>query len=130
MDIRWIGPLLLTLPLAAPAAADQTNRFVGSEVCKTCHANVWLNFYKNPHFKSVASGKETPEMSGCEGCHGPGGNHIAANGGKATIKVFSTLTPTETLDTCLGCHSKDISKSNIRRSPHTEANVVCTNCHS
>jgi DmsE family decaheme c-type cytochrome len=130
MKTRWTGLLFLTLPLAAPAAPEQPNQFVGSEACKTCHADVWLNFYKNPHYKSVAFGKETPAMTGCEGCHGPGGNHVAGHGAKAAIKVFPASTPAETLDACLGCHSKDISKSNIRRSPHTEANVVCTNCHS
>lgn len=128
--MRWPGLLFLTLPLAVPAAPEQPNQFTGSEACKTCHADVWLNFYKNPHFRSAASGKETPAMTGCEGCHGPGGNHVAANGAKSAIKAFSGFTPAETLDACLGCHSKDISKSNIRRSPHTEANVVCTNCHS
>ena len=47
--------------------------------------DVWLNFYKNPHYKSIASGKEPPERTGCEGCHGPGQAHVEARGGKATI---------------------------------------------
>jgi len=128
MRIVWTA-LLLPMLLVGQAAS-QTNQFVGSEVCKTCHPNVWLNFYKNAHYKTIASGKQIPAQTGCEGCHGPGGNHVAAKGGKATIKSFSALTPTEALDTCIGCHSRDISKSNIRRSAHTEADVVCTNCHS
>jgi DmsE family decaheme c-type cytochrome len=105
-------------------------QYVGSEVCKTCHADVWLNFYKNPHFKSIASGKETPDKTGCEGCHGPAGKHIAARGGKATIGAFSNFTPQQALDTCLTCHSKDISRANIRHSPHTEADIACNSCHS
>jgi DmsE family decaheme c-type cytochrome len=120
----WICALPLLLP------AQQANHYVGSEACKTCHADVALNFYKNPHFKSVASGKEPPEKTGCEGCHGPGGDHVAAGGGKATIKAFSNFTPQQTLETCLTCHSKDISRANIQRSPHTEADVVCSTCHS
>jgi len=139
------GTALLFLPLllhgqTAPQTAPQpANRYLGSEVCRTCHADVWLNFPRNPHFKSIAlsqSGnssnfsKTEPEKIGCEGCHGPGGDHVAARGGKATIRAFSTFTPEQTLTACLGCHSKDISKANIRRSPHTEADVVCTNCHS
>lgn len=116
--------------LAAPISLAAANTFVGSTVCKTCHPNVWLNFSKNPHFKSIASGKESPEKTGCEGCHGAGGDHVAARGGKATIKAFSLFTPGQALDTCLTCHSKDISRANIRRSAHTEADVVCTNCHS
>jgi DmsE family decaheme c-type cytochrome len=128
--MRWIAFLFLPLLLHGQPAPQPANRYVGSEVCETCHPDVWLNFPRNPHYKSVASGKELPAKTGCEGCHGPGGDHAAARGGKATIGAFSTFTPEKTLGTCLGCHSKDVSKANIRRSPHTEANVVCTNCHS
>src|SRR5690348_12273353 len=63
------------------------NTYVGSMVCKTCHPDVWSTFYKNPHFTSVASSTEKPENTGCEGCHGPGGAHVKAHGGKATIVV-------------------------------------------
>jgi DmsE family decaheme c-type cytochrome len=106
------------LPFCA-SAQTAANKFVGGEACKVCHSDVWFNFYKNPHFKT-----------GCEGCHGPGGNHVAAHGGKATIRAFSLMSSDEVLNTCLECHSKDLSRANIRRSAHTEADVVCSNCHS
>ena len=90
------------IPPVPPAPAG----FVGSNTCKTCHADMWFNFYKNPHFKSIASGKEPPERTGCEGCHGPGQAHVAARGGKSTIPhAFSLMKPKEVLDTCLGCHA-------------------------
>jgi DmsE family decaheme c-type cytochrome len=127
---KWMGVFLLPLLSAAQTTPNNGNQYVGSAVCKTCHADVWLNFYKNPHYKSIASGKETPEHTGCEGCHGPAGNHVAAGGGKATIRAFSNFTPPQTLTACLECHSRDLSRANIRRSVHTEADVVCTNCHS
>src|SRR5258707_10054801 len=57
-------------PAQTPAPLPTAPGFVGGNACKTCHADVWLNFYKNPHFKSIASGKEPPEKTGCEGCHG------------------------------------------------------------
>lgn len=104
--------------------------YVGSDVCKTCHPDVWANFYRNPHFKSVASGKESPENTGCESCHGPGKAHVEARGGKATIVAFSQLAPDKVLDACLRCHSKTLSRANIRRSSHTEQDVVCSTCHS
>jgi DmsE family decaheme c-type cytochrome len=121
--------LAQTGPLATPQNASTPN-YVGSAVCKTCHPNVWVNFYKNPHFKSLASGKETPEKTGCEGCHGPGKAHVEARGGKATIIAFSELKPIQVLDNCLTCHSRDLTKTQIRRSEHTLADVSCTSCHS
>ena len=104
--------------------------YVGSEACKTCHAPVWNQFFRNPHYKSIASGTETPENTGCESCHGPGKAHIEARGGKATIVAFSEIGPEKTLDACLRCHSQTISRANIRRSVHTQEDVVCSNCHS
>jgi DmsE family decaheme c-type cytochrome len=105
-------------------------RYVGSAVCKTCHPDVWASFYKNPHYKSIASGTAPPEQTGCESCHGPGQAHVQARGGKATIVAFSVLPPKSILDNCLTCHAKDLSKSEIRRSEHTLNDVVCTSCHS
>ncbi len=120
--------LLRALLLVSPAAfaAD----YIGSQACKTCHPDVWSTFYKNPHFKSVASGKESPENTGCESCHGPGQAHVNAHGGKATIVAFSQLGPEKTLNACLRCHGETLSRANIRRSSHTQQDVVCTNCHS
>lgn len=122
---------LLALPICALAQIPQTkNDFIGSEQCGLCHVALYKDFYKNPHYKSVASGKESPDKTGCEGCHGAGGNHMSAGGGKDTIRAFSQMSPTQVIDTCLSCHAKDMSRANIRRSAHTEADVVCTNCHS
>jgi DmsE family decaheme c-type cytochrome len=116
-------------PLQTPnnAAAPQ---YVGSSVCKTCHPNVWADFYKNPHYRSIASGKEAPDKTGCESCHGPGQAHVQAGGGKATIVAFSELSPKRTLDQCLACHAKDINRTQVQRSEHTQNDVVCSNCHS
>jgi DmsE family decaheme c-type cytochrome len=131
MDMsRWMGVFFLPFLMSGQTAPKTANRYVGSEVCKSCHPDVWLNFYKNAHYKSIASGKESREHTGCEGCHGPAADHIAAGGGKESIRAFSNFSPQQTLNACLECHSKDLSKANIRRSVHTDADVVCTNCHS
>jgi len=137
MRILWLL-LLTSLPPAygqpaaqTPAPPASSGGYVGSNACRVCHADLWLNFYKNPHFKSIASGKEPPDKTGCEGCHGPGQKHVEARGGKTTIaRAFSLMTPHQVLDTCLGCHALDLSRANIRRSEHTLNGVACTSCHS
>ena len=104
-DVRP-NPGAQTQNLAAAPAAPPAAGFVGSDACKTCHADVWLNFYKNPHYKSIASGKEPPERTGCEGCHGRAKAHVEARGGKATIPhAFSLMEPKQVLEDCLGCHA-------------------------
>ncbi len=120
--------LLLLIPALAAAAPTG---YVGSQVCKTCHADVWMNFFKNPHYKSIASGNETPEHTGCEGCHGPAKAHVDAGGGKNSIpRAFSLMKPEKVINACLECHAKDMPRANIRRSSHTQADVACNGCHS
>lgn len=72
---------------ASPPSGPAAPGYVGSQACRTCHADLWTFFYRNPHFKSLASGTEPPERTGCEGCHGPGKAHIEAKGGKTTIDL-------------------------------------------
>jgi len=101
LGLFFLGIFILATPTALPGAD-----YVGSNVCRTCHPNVFATFFRNPHYKSIASGKEKPENTGCESCHGPGQDHVNARGGKATIPVaFSLVSPEKVLDTCLRCHS-------------------------
>jgi DmsE family decaheme c-type cytochrome len=125
------GAVWLLLFAGCALSAPQTinSGYVGSNVCKTCHPDMWATFYKNPHFKSIASAQETPENTGCEGCHGPGQAHVKSPS-KTTIVAFSTIPSKQVLDACLRCHSQTLSRANIRRSTHTLNDVVCTGCHS
>ena len=85
-------------------AQAPANSYVGSEPCQTCHPNQWATFYKNPHFKSLASGKGTPERTGCESCHGPGSEHlkaIASNSSSTTRPEPKKLS----MERCAQCHS-------------------------
>lgn len=108
---------------------SRQNGYIGNGVCRGCHPAVWRNFYKNPHYKSVAAGWPA-ESSGCESCHGPARKHVEAKGGKSTIRAFSILPASETLSACLSCHGKDISRHNIQRSSHTQSDIACNSCHS
>ncbi|MFN0166398.1 MAG: DmsE family decaheme c-type cytochrome [Bryobacteraceae bacterium] len=127
-------PILFTfllLQASPPGALAADSDFAGSTVCRACHPDVWLNFFKNPHYKSIAAGNLPKDKTGCEGCHGPGKAHVEAKGGKTTIPyAFSLMPPAKALDRCLDCHSRDLSRANIKRSSHTLADVVCSNCHS
>jgi DmsE family decaheme c-type cytochrome len=120
-----------TAPQTAPAAAPSAAGYLGSEVCRVCHSDIWQNFYKNPHYKSIASGKEPPERTGCEGCHGPGQAHVEAGGGSTTIpRAFSLLKPKQVIAACLTCHENNFDKANIQRSEHTQSGIACNSCHS
>jgi len=125
--------LLLTMfcvgAFVANAQEKPANHFVNNNVCRTCHPIIWSNFYKNPHFKSIASGKEPLESTGCQGCHGPGGLHADNAGGKPIVS-FTGLPAEQVLDACLRCHSQKLSRANIRNSQHTLNGMACTSCHS
>jgi DmsE family decaheme c-type cytochrome len=110
--------------------APPATTFLGSKVCQACHPGVWLNFHRNAHFRSHATGAELPERTGCEGCHGSGRDHVRGAGDKTKIRVFGDLTPSAVIETCLGCHSGDFPRAHIQRSSHTLAGVACTSCHS
>jgi DmsE family decaheme c-type cytochrome len=121
----WMG-LLLSGALAHGAAAEYT----GSAACRTCHPAQWLNFYKNPHSRTMQSLSEAPERTGCESCHGPGSEHIAGRGDKSKIVAFSVLQPGQVVANCLTCHAESLGRAAIRRSAHTLAQVACNSCHS
>jgi DmsE family decaheme c-type cytochrome len=128
--VRLYVGLALASALGAQNSPPTSSPFIGSTACRACHPAVAQQFYRNPHFKSLASTTTAPADAGCEGCHGPGRAHVRAGGGKQTILAFSALSPRQVLDTCLRCHSWDYQRANIRRSGHSSADVVCTACHS
>lgn len=118
--------------LLAPAAAAQppAASFTGSAACRTCHPAIVAGFFRNPHYKTQTAADTPLELSGCEGCHGPGSRHIAAKGGRTTIVAFSQLGSREVLDNCLRCHAGTLGRAQIRRSQHSLAQVACNGCHS
>ena len=127
---RVTGFCALLLLTIAPGYAQTPSGYAGSNACRTCHADVWQNFYKNPHFKSIALGNQPPARTGCEGCHGPGQAHVDSGGKQTVPRAFSRMTPSQVLETCLLCHGKDFNRVNIQSSEHTLNGVACTACHS
>lgn len=128
MRIRGFGPLLFLLAgfpaLGAPA-------YVGSAVCRRCHPDVVASFNRNPHYKAQLQNPDAKDQGGCESCHGPASEHVAAGGGKTNLPAaFSILPPKQVLDACLRCHSNSLGRANIRRSSHSLAQIACNQCHS
>jgi len=102
--------------------------YVGSESCKTCHADVYSSWSQTSHAHAwktlVAAGREMdpscfschstgggweggPERPnqvghlknvGCESCHGPGQEHVAQNGAGSIEKEV-------TMSVCTKCHN-------------------------
>ena len=79
--------------------------YVGAEVCKTCHEEIYNRWEKTPHWKTTLDTKGGPSHQGCEGCHGPGAAHVAGGGDKTKIFIFSEHSPKEINDRCLTCHA-------------------------
>ena len=131
MVLLWIIALVLfaggELGGQAPPGPNQ---YIGSQVCQACHPDLWHGFNRNPHFKSIALEDAPPEKTGCEGCHGPGDLHVKGMGDKSRITRFPFLEPGQVISRCLNCHSKDIGKTEIRRSSHSTGEVSCISCHS
>lgn len=122
---------------AKPAAYQRVtdpSQYVGTETCKTCHADLpskgfAKSFEDSPHFVTTLDTKKGPEWHGCEACHGPGKEHVEGGGDKAKIFSFKNASATETSTRCLGCHEYGPEHANFGRSAHLQNNVGCIDCH-
>jgi hypothetical protein len=103
---------------AEPSASD----YVGSETCKTCHADVFSSWEKTAHWQTTLDTKGGPSRQGCEGCHGPGAAHVVAGGGdKTKIFVFEQHSAKEINARCLSCHAGGTQHMNALNSLHSRA---------
>jgi DmsE family decaheme c-type cytochrome len=115
-------------PAAAPAPAAAS--YVGAETCKTCHEDVYDGWEKTPHWKTTLDTKGGPSHQGCEGCHGPGSEHIANPVDKSKIFIFPNASTKEINDRCLTCHAGGTQHMNAINSVHSKNDVSCISCHS
>lgn len=109
---------------------------VGSAKCQACHPAEYEQWAQSPHAAGMASlqadgadradcvrchatGKTStatpsPKVAdydtlggvGCESCHGPGGDHVAAGGGKTNLQGLGASCPVCVVDAlCTSCHT-------------------------
>jgi DmsE family decaheme c-type cytochrome len=108
----------------------EVSQYVGAETCKTCHEEIYNNWEKTPHWKTTLDPKGGPSHQGCEGCHGPGADHVAGGGDKNKIFVFEGRSRQETSARCLTCHGESHAQSHFAESSHSSSDVGCLDCHS
>ena len=130
MNLRALGAQDTKAVPAAKAVAPQPadaapNPYVGGDVCVTCHEEVSKKFVDNPHTKVAA--QHGAAGVNCEGCHGPGGAHVAGGGDVSKIFDPAKASAKDVDKTCLGCHAG--AHPNFDRSPHAKGGVSCIGCH-
>ncbi len=87
--------------------------------CISCHATGWNPQQYYPYESGYLSPETTPLMvgSGCENCHGPGSEHVAAELGEIDVtserlkelQQQMVLPLDQARNTCLECHDLDNS---------------------
>jgi DmsE family decaheme c-type cytochrome len=128
VNLLLIGFSLVALSQEKNNAVPSTGtaEYVGGDVCKTCHENLYKSgFEHTPHFKTTLNGGH-----GCESCHGPGSEHVAGSGDISKIISFKTLSRQESSARCLTCHGEKQEQRHFSSSSHANSDVGCVDCHS
>ena len=74
-------PVVKSAEKEAPKPAPAT--YVGSEVCKACHAPAFEKFSQTVMGKIfLHNPRNEAEKNACENCHGPGSNHAPPGAAK------------------------------------------------
>jgi predicted CXXCH cytochrome family protein len=118
--------LVLGLVWFYTGQAQDEPKYLGSEVCSTCHADTAKTWQHSVHRRTLFN--KDPEKNGCEGCHGPGGAHVAGGGDKSKIIRPKQLSSEQLAVICQKCHTQE-EVTLWPTSQHARAKLNCTNCH-
>jgi DmsE family decaheme c-type cytochrome len=138
--VRWItGGLIassiLTLVLArvpaSPAAAEA--KYVGSAACQQCHEAQYKDWEATSHGRADKDAALLGGEAGCESCHGPGSEHVAADGEKThpgfgTLRKLEAMKADDANTVCTSCHATG-EQFYWGHSAHARKGVACIQCH-
>jgi DmsE family decaheme c-type cytochrome len=133
--VFYLAPLLLA---AAAAAQDRSSSsslapaplspYAGSQVCQTCHEDLFNALMKSPHARVDADKKRGFEGRACESCHGPGAKH-AESASAEDIRNPSKAAPAAADKICMTCHLNEPTQAGRLRGSHAKNQASCTTCH-
>lgn len=109
-----------------PVEAEPNAKYVGTETCATCHVETAKNMALSVHRRTLFN--KDPSQQGCEACHGPGGEHVAAGGDKTKIMSLGKLSASQRADLCLKCHTQS-GTTLWHTSMHARSKLSCSVCH-
>ncbi len=118
-----VGTAVL-LPLGRGGAAEPA-KYVGSDVCQGCHAD-WAK--GTLHMKALSTSPKPGAESGCEACHGPGGDH-PVDPGRGNIFSPKKASPEKVAAMCMKCH-KQFNTAEWKSSEHARNKMSCLQCHT
>lgn len=113
-------------PGSQPAAGwEATADFVGDATCAGCHEETVGAMQGQIHGR-IRDFEVQGRTVGCEGCHGPGSEHVDSTD-PSMIRTFDAATGAAS--TCLECHSSK-GQHQWPASTHALEGLDCTECHS
>jgi hypothetical protein len=113
----------------ASSAQSKDSDYIGSDICKGCHENLYDGWTENPHWRTTLEETGGPSRQGCEACHGAAKNHVDGGGDKTEIFAFKESSPAEINRRCLTCHLSGVNKRRDSSS-HRQNQLSCLACHS
>ena len=90
---------------AASVHGTEVGKYVGADTCKSCHEEIYNAWAKTPHWVTTLNKEGGPSKQGCEGCHGPGADHVAGGGDVSKIFTFKDVPAKEINARCMTCHA-------------------------
>ena len=110
--------------VVAPEVPGST--FVGNKTCYDCHTNYVRIFPSSAHARMHVESGKMAGQTGCESCHGPGSQHVAAGGGRGKFIVNPGKNPVA----CFQCHLETHAEFNWpQHHPVLEGKMNCVQCH-